>query len=138
MMRHDPKFATFHGAYLNERVEFDLQNTFLGEQTENQLYKLFAHVSLTRDPRATRDMVPAEVWGNQQPDPEIMELEQRRAALKSGAYQIQGREEEAQIRQLTDTMRLKRAQHEGKTLKDYREYLGRRAASQRGAGPGIR
>lgn len=45
MMRHDPKFATFHGAYLNEMVQFDIQNTFLGEQAEDQLYKLFAHVS---------------------------------------------------------------------------------------------
>ena len=58
MMRHDPTFATFHNAYLNEIAKFDTQNTFLVEQTEDQLYKLFAHVSLTRDPRATRDMVP--------------------------------------------------------------------------------
>ncbi|KAH6981556.1 hypothetical protein BKA56DRAFT_672369 [Ilyonectria sp. MPI-CAGE-AT-0026] len=63
MMRYDPKFATFHGAYLNERVD------------------------LTRDPRATRDMVPQDVWANQQPDPEIMKLEQRRVALKGGTYQ---------------------------------------------------
>lgn len=58
MMRHDPKFATFHGVYLNEKEDFDLQNTFLGEKTKDQLYKLCAHVSLTRDPRATRDMFP--------------------------------------------------------------------------------
>lgn len=50
MMRHDPKFLTFHDAYLNQMVEFNLQNTFLKEQTESELYKLFAHVSLTRDP----------------------------------------------------------------------------------------
>ncbi|KAJ3463633.1 hypothetical protein MRS44_008419 [Fusarium solani] len=31
MMRHDPKFLTFHDAYLNQMVEFDLQNTFLEE-----------------------------------------------------------------------------------------------------------
>ncbi|GKT51783.1 uncharacterized protein ColSpa_11964 [Colletotrichum spaethianum] len=61
MMRHDPKFATFHGAYLNKNVEFNLQNTFLEEETEEQMYKVFAHVSLTRDPRVTRDMVLKEV-----------------------------------------------------------------------------
>ena len=122
MMRRDPEFATFHGAYLNQRVEFDLQNTFLGEQTEDQLYKLFAHVSLTRDPRATRDMVPEEAWANLKPDPKIVELEQRRAALKGGTYQIQGLEEEEKIRQLTDTIRLKRAQRERQTVKEYREY----------------
>lgn len=86
MIRHDPKFATFYGAYLNEMAQFDMQNTFLGEQAEDQLYKLFAHVSLTRDPRAVRDMVPEEVWANVEPDLEIVALEQRRIALKGGSY----------------------------------------------------
>jgi len=31
IMRHDPRFATFHNAYLNEMVKFNMQNTFLGE-----------------------------------------------------------------------------------------------------------
>ena len=73
-MRYNPRFTTFHNAYLNEKVVFDIQNTFLGEQTEDQLYKLFTHVSLTRDPRATRDIVPDAVWENMLPDPEITAL----------------------------------------------------------------
>ncbi|RYO73629.1 hypothetical protein DL764_010525 [Monosporascus ibericus] len=88
VMRYDPKLATFHGAYLNERVEFDLQNTVLGEQAEDRLYKLFAHVSLTRDPRAVRDMVPKEVWASLPPDPEIKALEQRRVKLKGAVIDL--------------------------------------------------
>ncbi|KAK2777398.1 FluG domain-containing protein [Colletotrichum kahawae] len=122
MMRHDPKFATFQGAYLNENVQFDLQNTFLEEETEEQMYKVFAHVSLTRDPRATRDMVPEEVWKNLPPDPEILELEQRRQKLKGGQYRVQGEENEAEIRRLTEEIRTKRDQRDKSVVKEYREY----------------
>ncbi|TIC97035.1 hypothetical protein CH35J_007397 [Colletotrichum higginsianum] len=122
MIRHDPKFARFQGAYLNENVEFDLQNTFLEEETEEQMYKVFAHVSLTRDPRATRDMVPKEVWENLSPDPEILELEQRRQNLKGGQYRVQGDENEAEIRRLTEEIRSKRDQRDKNVVKEYREY----------------
>ncbi|KAH7121977.1 FluG domain-containing protein [Dactylonectria estremocensis] len=122
MMRHNPKFTTFHSAYLNERVKFDIQNTFLREQTEDQLCKLFAHISLTRDPRATRGIVPQDMWANQQPDPEIIKLEQRHIALKGGTYQVQGQQEEEQLQQLTDTIRLKRIKRNRQTVKDYRKY----------------
>jgi len=76
-MRHDPRFATFYGAYINEIAEFHLQNAFLEEETEDKLFKMFAHVSLTRDPRATRDMVPKEIWDNLPPDPGIAAWEKR-------------------------------------------------------------
>ncbi|KAH7176273.1 hypothetical protein EDB81DRAFT_34260 [Dactylonectria macrodidyma] len=76
MMRHDPKFATFLSAYLNENVGFDIQNAFLEDETEDQLYRLLAHVSLNHDPRAARDMVPDEFWQNLPPDPAIAELEE--------------------------------------------------------------
>ncbi|KAK1657061.1 FluG domain-containing protein [Colletotrichum godetiae] len=122
MMRHDPKFATFHGAYLNENVEFDLQNTFLEEETEEQMYKVFAHVSLTRDPRATRDMVPKDVWENLSPDPEILELEEQRRKLKCGYYRVQGTENEAEIRRLTEKIRTKVDRRDKNVVKEYREY----------------
>ncbi|KAL6354147.1 hypothetical protein LRP88_12481 [Fusarium phalaenopsidis] len=122
MMRHDPKFLTFHDAYLNQMVEFDLQNTFLEEQTESELYKLFAHVSLTRDPRAKRDMVPAEVWANLPPDPEIVELEQRRALLKQGRRRIQGLEAEEEICMLTEQIRLKKGRRVHLITREYRQY----------------
>lgn len=122
MMRHDPQFATFHHAYLNEIANFDMQNAFLEEEKECQLFRLFAHVSLTRDPRATADMVPEEVWANLAPDPEIVGLEEERARLKQGHYRIEGHEYEERIRQLTNEIRTKRAQRDKQVVKDYREY----------------
>ncbi|RYO82108.1 hypothetical protein DL764_009661 [Monosporascus ibericus] len=122
MMRHDPQFVTFHHAYLNEIANFDLQNAFLEEEKESELFRLFAYVSLTRDPRATSDMVPEEVWANLSPDPEIVELEEQRAQLKQGKYRIEGYKEEEKIRNLTNDIRKKRAQREKQVVKEYREH----------------
>lgn len=122
MMRHDPKFATFFNAYLNENAKFDLQNAFLEEEKEVQLFRMFAHVSLTRDPRAVRDMVPKEVWEAAPPDPEIVKLEEERDSLKQGLSRIEGSADEGRIRQLTSDIRLKRAQRERRIVKQFREY----------------
>jgi hypothetical protein len=112
MMRHDPQFATFHHAYLNEIANFDLQNAFLEEEKQSQLFQLFAHVSLPRDPRATADMVPEEVWASLPPDPEIVKLEEERAGLKQGSYRIDGHIHEEKIRQLTQEIRRECAQRD--------------------------
>ncbi|KAH7265750.1 FluG domain-containing protein [Fusarium solani] len=109
MMRHDPKFLTFHDAYLNQ-------------MTESELYKLFPHVSLTLDPRAKRDMVPAEVWANLPPDPEIVELEERRAFLKQGRHRTQGLEAEEEIRMLTEQITLKKGRRVHLVTREYRQY----------------
>jgi hypothetical protein len=122
MMRHDPKFATFFNAYLNEFAQFDLQNAFLEEEKEVQLFRMFAHVSLTRDPRAVRDMVPKEVWEAAPPDPEIVKMEEKRNSLKQGLYRIEGCADEERIRQLTNDIRLMRAQREKRIVKEYREF----------------
>ncbi|KAJ2997766.1 hypothetical protein NUW58_g542 [Xylaria curta] len=122
MMRHDPQFVTFHRAYLNEIANFDLQNAFLEEEKESQLFRLFAHVSLTRDPRATADMVPEEVWANLAPDPEIVELEKERARLKQDHYRIEGHKEEEKIRKLSNEIRIKRAQRDRQVVREYREH----------------
>ncbi|GKU11529.1 unnamed protein product [Fusarium langsethiae] len=121
MMRQDPRFMTFQSAYLNEIANFDLQNAFLEEEKESQLFRLFAHVSLTRDPRATADMVPDEVWANLAPDLEIVELEEQRAQLKRGKYRVEGHENEEEIRRLTNKIRTKRAYREKQVVKEYRE-----------------
>ncbi|KAH6653689.1 FluG domain-containing protein [Truncatella angustata] len=121
MMRHNPGSTTFSGAYLNEQVNFDLQNTFLEEETEDELYKLFAHVSLTRDPRAHRDMIPQHIWDRLAPDPEITKLEQERAILKRGQHRIQGSDDEVQIRILTEDIRRMRTQREAKIVKQFRQ-----------------
>ena len=122
MMRHDPKFATFFSAYLNEVANFDLQNAFLEQEKQDQLFRMFAHVSLTRDPRAVRDMVPDEVWANTPPDPEIQAMEVQRAELKQGRYRIGASDNEDKVRELTCQIRTRRAEREKRIVKEYREY----------------
>jgi hypothetical protein len=122
MMRHDPRWATFNSAYINEKVEFHLERVVADEPTEDCLIDLFTHMSLTRDPQARQDMVPDDVWRDLQPDPEIMELEARRDKLKNGRYRIRGTEHEEEIRELTKTIRTKRAQREKDLRQHYREY----------------
>ncbi|KAK3389614.1 FluG domain-containing protein [Podospora didyma] len=78
--------------------------------------------TLTRDPRATKDMVPEEVWASLPPDPEISELEERRAKLKQGQYRFDGHEDEDEIRELIYKIGLKRSQREKRIVKEYREY----------------
>ncbi|KAH9984587.1 hypothetical protein F4779DRAFT_632530 [Xylariaceae sp. FL0662B] len=121
IMRHNPRYFMFQNAYLNQIAKFHLQNAFLEEEIEDQMFRLFAHVSLTRDPRAIRDMVPPEVWTNLAPDPKITKLEKRRAALKQGQYRFDGQKNEAKIRELTAKINSKRAQREKRIVKKYRE-----------------
>ncbi|KNB13940.1 hypothetical protein FOXG_22677 [Fusarium oxysporum f. sp. lycopersici 4287] len=102
-MCQDPRFMTFQSAYLNEIANFDLQN------------------ALTRDPRATADMVPDSVWANLAPYPEIVELREQRAQLKRSKYRIEGHEDEEEIRQLTNIIRTKRAYREKQVAKECRE-----------------
>lgn len=120
-MRHDPKWATFNSAYINAKVKFHLQNAVLHEPHEDALLEMLTRISITRDPRAGRDMVPAEVWRGLQPDPEIVELEQRRDSLKNGQYRIRGQENEQEIRDLTKQIRSKKAQRVKNVVKEYRE-----------------
>ncbi|KAK3935373.1 hypothetical protein QBC46DRAFT_453549 [Diplogelasinospora grovesii] len=112
MMRHDPKWATFNSAYINAKVKFHLQNAVLHEPHEDALIEMLTHISVTRDPRAGRDIVPDEVWREMPPDPEIVELERRREMLKGGQYRIQGRDNEQEIRDLTKEINNKKAQRE--------------------------
>jgi hypothetical protein len=109
MMRHDPRWATFNSAYINEKVEFHLQNAFLEEPTEDGLIGMLSHIGLMRDPRASKNMVPDEVWENMPVDPEIVELEAERAELKGGKHRIRGTDNEQRIRDLTKEIRTKRA-----------------------------
>ncbi len=109
-MRHDPKWATFNNSYINEKVGFHLQNAFLDEPTEDSLLAMLSHIGLMRDPRASKDMVPDEVWELMPPDPEIEALKEERARLKGGRYRIKGSENEAKIRELTKLIATKEQQ----------------------------
>lgn len=121
MLRHDPKWVTFNSSYINPRVKFHLQNAVLHEPHEDALIEMLTHISVMRDPRAGRDIVPEEVWRNIPPDPEIVELEQRRERLKGGQYRIRGQNNEQEIRDLTELIRSKKAQRVKKIVKAYRD-----------------
>lgn len=56
------------------------------------------------------------------PDPNIQKLEQQRAILRQGNHQIEGHQDEQNIRKLTNDIRLKRAQRQKEVVKAYREY----------------
>jgi hypothetical protein len=121
MMRHDPKWATFNSAYINEKVGFHLQNAFLNEPTEDSLLAMLSHIGLMRDPRASKDMVPEEVWEMMPPDPEIEALKAERVQLKGGQYRIKGTENEDRVRELTRLIASKEAQRKKNIRRDYRE-----------------
>ncbi|KAK4195369.1 hypothetical protein QBC40DRAFT_310712 [Triangularia verruculosa] len=59
-------------AYINPKVKFHLQNAVLHEPHENALLEMLTYISVMRDPRAGRDIVPDEVWQDMTPDPEIL------------------------------------------------------------------
>ncbi|GAP84601.2 hypothetical protein SAMD00023353_1101300 [Rosellinia necatrix] len=58
----DPKWVAFSNAYINEKVEFHLQNAFCDEPTEDAVIAMLMHINVMRDPRATSDTVPEEIW----------------------------------------------------------------------------
>ena len=121
-MRYDPNWATFNSAYINEKVGFHLQNVFLDEPTEDKLLAMLSHIGLIRDPRASKDMVPDEVWELMPPDPEIGALKEERAGLKGGRYRIKGLEHEGKIRELTRLIATKEQQRKTAIRRGYRNH----------------
>ena len=81
---------------------------------------MLSHVDLMRDPRASKNMVPDEVWENMPADPEIVELEAERAEFKSGKHRIRGTDNEQRIRDLTKEIRTKRANRRKDIQREYR------------------
>ncbi|AEO61012.1 hypothetical protein MYCTH_2310784 [Thermothelomyces thermophilus ATCC 42464] len=120
MIRHDPKWATFNNAYINEKITFHLQNAFLEEPTEDSLLKMLSHIGHMRDPRARKDMVPNEVWEMMPPNPEIEALKAERNHLKGGRYRIRGIENEERIRKLGTLIATKEAQRRKRIRQGYR------------------
>ena len=109
MICHDLKYTTFNSAYINETARFYLQNAFLDEPPEDSLLGMLSHIGLLHDPRASKDMVPDEIWEIMLPDPEIAALETERVYLKGGRYRIKGIENEDRIRELTRLVAIKEA-----------------------------
>ncbi|PIL29042.1 hypothetical protein GSI_09090 [Ganoderma sinense ZZ0214-1] len=120
-LRHDPKWATFNSAYINPNITFDFQNNFLDEPAEDELIRMLSHISLMRDPRARKNMVPAELWDQLPADPTIEALKREKARLKNGRYRFQGSENEDEIRRLSRVIRSKEAQWRKMVQKEFHD-----------------
>ncbi|KAK4031431.1 hypothetical protein C8A01DRAFT_51477 [Parachaetomium inaequale] len=93
MIRYNPKWAMFNSVYINEKP------------TEDRLLAMLSYIGLIRDPRASKDMVPDEVWELMPPDPEI-----------------EGSENEGKIRELTKLIATKEQQRKTAIRRGYRQY----------------
>ena len=125
-MRHNPNSGVYNGAYINERVPFDVLSTVLERPSTDGILRMLTHMSLMRDPRAPVH-VPDDVLAALPPDPSIVDLEQQRAQLKAGAYRIQGTEFEAEVRRLTAEISTARTRRRNIISEEYRaDYFRRR------------
>lgn len=86
-MRHNPNAAVYNGAYINERVPFDVLSAVLERPSADGVLRMLTHMSLMRDPRAPIQ-VPDDVLAALPPDLDITALEQEREKLKARAYRI--------------------------------------------------
>ena len=126
VMRHLPNSAVYNGAYINERVRFDVQSAVLERPSADGILRILTHMSLMRDPRAPVH-VPDDVLAALPPDPDIVALEQRREELKAGAYRIQGTGVEAEVRRLTAEINSARTRRRNIISEEYRaDYFRRR------------
>jgi hypothetical protein len=128
-MRHNPNSAVYNGAYINERVPFDVLSAVLERPSADGILRMLTHMSLMRDPRAPVD-VPDDVLAALPPDPAIVELEQRREQLKAGAYRIQGTEVEAEVRRLTAEIGTARTRRRNIISEEYRAGYFRRRPTE--------
>ncbi|XMA20273.1 hypothetical protein WAI453_013064 [Rhynchosporium graminicola] len=126
VIRHNPNSAVYNGAYINERVPFDILSAVLERPSADGILRMLTHMSLMRDPRAPVH-VPDDVLVALPPDPRIVDLEQQRAQLKAGAYKIQGSEVEAEVRRLTAEIGTTRTRRRNIISEEYRaDYFRRR------------
>jgi hypothetical protein len=81
VMRHDPMTGVFSGAYMNHRVKFNTQDAFLERDvSDDGLTRAFAHMSIRCNPGIPK-VVPDAVLQALPPDPDIVALESRQAAM---------------------------------------------------------
>lgn len=128
-MRHNPKWAIFNNAYINEKVQFHVQNAILDEPLEDELLQFWSHMGMTCDPRAARNMVPVEVWQNIPLNSGITDLQRELANLKGGDFRVEGRDNEKDIRQLVQKIRSKKSQWTKKVQATYRQYYFQKSSN---------
>ncbi|KAL5315253.1 hypothetical protein ACEPPN_017905 [Leptodophora sp. 'Broadleaf-Isolate-01'] len=64
VMRHNPNSAVYNGAYINERVPFDVLSAVLERPSADGILRMLTYISLMRDPRAPIH-VPDDVQATQ-------------------------------------------------------------------------
>jgi phage terminase small subunit len=125
-MRHNPNSVVYNGAYINERMPFDVLSAVLERPSADGILRLLTYISFMRDPRAPIH-VPDDVLAVLPPDPDIVALEQRREELKAGAYRIQGTEVEVEVRRFTTKIGSARTRRRNIISEEYRaDYFRRR------------
>lgn len=125
-MRHNPNSAVYNGAYINERVRFDVLSAVLERPSADGVLRILTHMSLMRDPRAPVQ-VPDDVLAALPPDPEITALEQQREQLKDGVYRVRGTDVEAEVKRLTAAIGSAKSRHRNIISEEYRaDYFRRR------------
>lgn len=76
-------------AYINERIQCDVQAAFLGRPSADALFKAMSHMSRDIDPRAPTQLTEDEV-NDLKTHPLMVELRQRRDTLSKEARKIYG------------------------------------------------
>ncbi|KAF8273318.1 hypothetical protein EI94DRAFT_1795379 [Lactarius quietus] len=122
IMRHNNHNNVFQDAYFSAHVQLDVQSAVLGEPAETAVLNMLSHIGHSRDPRASSDMVPDDVWALLPPDPEIEALEQERERLKGGQFRIKGTEHEGAVKRLTALISTRRSAWKKMVQRQYRRY----------------
>ncbi|KAF7944137.1 hypothetical protein EAE96_010541 [Botrytis aclada] len=126
VMRHKAMSGVYNGAYINERIRFDVQSAVFERPSADGVLRMLTHMSLMRDPRAPV-VVPNDILAALPPDPHITALEQERQNLKGPSYRIQGTDIEAEVRRLTNEIGSARSRRRKIISEEYRaDYFCRR------------
>lgn len=87
--------AGIYQAYINERVQCDVQAAFLGRPSSSALFQAVTHMSRYVDPRAPTELTPTQT-NALKADPEIVQLRQLRDRLTYEAREESGTIKNAQ------------------------------------------
>ncbi|ESZ91660.1 FluG domain-containing protein [Sclerotinia borealis F-4128] len=119
VMRRKANSAVFNGAYINERIRFDVQSAVLERSSADGVLRMLTHMSHMRDPRAPIN-VPNDVLAALPPDPYITALEQERHKLKGASYRIEGTEIKKEVRRLSNAIATAKSRRRNVISEEYR------------------
>ena len=119
IMCHDPKCATFNNAYINEKVQFHLQNVFLDESTEDRLIGMLSQIGHVQDPRQAR------IWSLRRSGWRYRPI-QRSACWRLRGHSTKAADTASEARKmrrvLTSLISRKRAHRDKAILQEYRAH----------------